>query len=193
MPRGPGLDDHVKGRAERLASHGYTAFVLDYHGGGVQLPLEQTMARLGVLMDDPALTRRLGLAGLDVLLSQETTDGDRVAVIGYCFGGAMALEVARTGADVKAVVGFHPGLPTSTDSEHIKGSVLMCVGAADSLIGIDQHQCFEQDMIDAGVTDWTLEVYGGVGHSFTNPAVDELGMAGVAYDAKADAPLVGPR
>src|SRR3954468_3476090 len=62
---GPGLDEHVKGRAERLAELGYVAFALDYHGGGVPLPLDEAMPKLGVLMGDPALVRRLGQAGLD--------------------------------------------------------------------------------------------------------------------------------
>src|SRR5258706_13290383 len=65
---GPGLDDHVKGRAERLAELGYAAFALDYHGGGVPVPVEEMMDRLAPYMSDPLLTRRAGLAGLDVLL-----------------------------------------------------------------------------------------------------------------------------
>ena len=184
---GSGLDDHVRGRAERLAALGYVAFALDYFGGGNALTMEEAMQRLAPLMGDPALTRRIGLAGLDVLLAQDVTDRDRVAAIGYCFGGTMSLEIARSGADVKAVVGFHPGLTTSPDSKDIKGSVLMCVGTADPFLSLDQRLAFEQDMADAGIADWNLEVYGGVGHSFTNPAVDDLGMPGLAFDAKADA------
>ena len=128
---GNGLDDHVKGRAERLAGLGYVAFALDYYGGGKPLPtMEEAMARLGPIMADPDLTRRLGLAGLDILVAQAQTDPDRVAAIGYCFGGAMSLEIGRTGADVKAIVGFHPGLGAGRpeDSRNIKGSVLMCIG-----------------------------------------------------------------
>src|SRR5882757_3176169 len=85
---GPGLDEHVKGRAVRLAGLGYAAFALDYHGG--QLPIEEAMTRLNDLMTDPGLTRRLARAGLDVLVAQDQVDPDRVAAIGYCFGGAMA-------------------------------------------------------------------------------------------------------
>lgn len=183
---GSGLDDHVRGRAERLAQLGYVAFALDYFGGGVALTLDEAMQRLGPMMADPSLTRTRGLAGLDVLLSQPVTDPDRVGAIGYCFGGAMSLEIARTGADVKAVVGFHPSLTTSPDSANIKGAVLMCVGTNDPFVSSDQRVAFEKDMTDGGVADWTLEVYGGIGHSFTNPAVDELGMPGLAYDARAD-------
>ena len=185
---GPGLDDYQKDRASRFAELGYVAFALDYHGGGVALPLEEAMPRLGVLMADPALTRRLGLAGLQVLLSQDVADPDRVAAIGYCFGGMMSLEIGRSGADVKAIVGFHPGLgPPSPDSKNIKGSVLMCIGTEDPFVPVETRLGFEKDMTEAGVADWNLEVYGGIGHSFTNPAANELGMPGIAFDEKADA------
>jgi dienelactone hydrolase len=183
---GPGLDDHVKGRAVRLAGLGYAAFALDYHGG--ELPIDEAMTRLNDLMTDPGLTRRLARAGLDVLLAQDQVDPDRVAAIGYCFGGAMALELARDGAELKAVVGFHPGLgsPEPGGSSAIRGSVLMCCGAEDPFVPAEQRQVFEVDMRESGVADWQLDLYGGVGHSFTNPRVDEIGMPGVAFDAAAD-------
>ena len=184
---GQGLDPHVKGRAERLATLGYCAFALDYLGGDEPLrDVESVMERLAPLMADPAVTRRRGLAGLDVLLDQPTSDADRLACVGYCFGGIVSLEIARSGADVQAVVGFHPGLTTSSDSKHIKGSVLMCVGTEDPLLPLEDRLAFEQDMADAGVTDWRLEVYGGVGHGFTNREVDDMGIAGLAYHERSD-------
>jgi dienelactone hydrolase len=181
---GGGLDDNVKDRAERLAALGYVAFALDYYGGGKQFPTTaEAMERLGPLMADPEQTRRLGFAGLDVLLAQECTDSDRVAVIGFCFGGAMALELGRAGADLKAIVGFHPGLGTGRpeDSKNIKGSVLMCLGSADAFVSAEQRLAFEKEMTDAGVADWSMELYGGVGHSFTNPGADALGIPGLGY------------
>ncbi len=184
---GPGLDDHVKGRAERLAAMGYAAFALDYHGGGVPLPEDEMMERFGALMTDPAISQRRGAAGLDVLLGQSVCDADRVAAIGYCWGGVMSMEIAKTGADVKAVVGFHPGLVVTPGTEKVTGSVLMCVGTADPFVPAEMRTAFEKDLIDARVADWTIEVYGGVGHSFTNPAADDAGMPGIKYDAKADA------
>lgn len=184
---GPGLDEHVKGRAMRLAALGYCAFALDYHGGGEPiLDMEKMFERLNVLMSDPQATRRRGLAGLAVLLDRPQADPERVAAIGYCFGGTVVLEVGRSGANVKAIVGFHPGLSTSPDSKHISGSVLMCIGTADPFVPLDARLAFEQDMRDAGVTDWQLDVYGGVGHSFTNRRASEIGMQGIAYDKAAD-------
>jgi len=184
---GPGLEDGVKGRAERLAELGYVAFALDYHGGGVMKPMEEAMAALGPLMADLSITRRRGLAGLDVLLAQDVCDPERVAAIGFCWGGAMSLEIARSGADIKAVVGFHPSLPPSPDSKHIKGSVLMCIGTDDPFVSAADRAAFERDMSEAGVADWSMELYGDVGHTFTNPAADLMGIPGLKYDARADA------
>jgi dienelactone hydrolase len=185
---GPGLDDHVRGRAERLAALGYVAFALDCYGGGNALPIDEAMAKLSQLMGDPDRFRRLGFAGLDVLLAQPTVDRSRVAVIGYCMGGALALEMARAGADVQAVVGFHPSLDTSRpeDARNITASVLVCCGTADPFISLDQRLAFEKEMTEGGVADWRIDVYGGVGHSFTNAAIDGLGIPGIAFDERAD-------
>jgi dienelactone hydrolase len=100
----------------------------------------------------------------------------------------MALELARDGADLQAVVGFHPGLGTPKPAAPgaIAASVLMCCGADDPVVAVEQRQGFEREMRDAEVRDWRLEVYGGVGHSFTNPRVTELGIPGLAFDATAD-------
>ena len=186
---GGGLDENVMGRAERLADLGYVAFALDYYGGGKPIATAaEAMERLGPLMADPDRTRRLGFSGLDVLLAQARADPDRVAAIGFCFGGAMSLELGRAGAGLKAIVGFHPGLGTGRpeDSKNIKGSVLMMLGSADAFVSAEQRLAFERDMTDAGVADWNLEVYGGVGHSFTNPLADGLGIPGVGYDQRSD-------
>lgn len=184
---GPGLDDHAKGRAERLAGLGYIAFALDYHGDGKPLPRDGMMERLGALMGDPDRTRALGRAGLEVLLAQEEADPGRVAAIGYCFGGTLALELARSGADLAAVVGFHSGLSTSRpeDARNIKGSVLVCIGADDPLVPAAQRVGFEEEMRAAGV-DWRMNLYGGAVHSFTNPGADPSAFAGVAYHRPTD-------
>ena len=183
---GPGLDEHVKGRVVRLASLGYAAFALDYHGG--RMPIEDAMTRIDELWSDAARCRRIGRAGLDVLLAQEHVDPTRVAATGYCFGGVMAMELARDGAALQAVVGFHPGLSTAAPAAPgvVSASVLMCCGADDPVVGPDQRSAFESEMHDAEVADWRIELYGGIGHSFTNPRVDTLGMPGLAYDEVAN-------
>ena len=185
---GPGLDEHVRGRAVRLASLGYLAFALDYQGDGRPKERDAAMRALGELSADRGLTRRIARAGLDVLLSQDGADASRAAAIGYCFGGVMALELARDGADLKAVVGFHGGAPAPAPEETraITGKVLYCWGSADPFVSREARAAFEDDMTAGGVRDWRIELYGGVGHCFTNPEVDGMGIPGIAYDHDAD-------
>ena len=185
---GPGLDEHAKQRAERLAGLGYVAFALDYHGDGQPLDMSEVRSRLTPMMQSPEITRSLGRAGLDVLLAHRRTDHSRVAAIGYCFGGTMALELARDGADLKAVVGFHSGLSTvrPLDASNIKGVVLVCIGADDPMIPAEQRLAFEDEM-RAGDVDWRVNVYGRAVHSFTNERADELGFPGIAYHGPTDA------
>lgn len=186
---GPGLDDHARARAARLAEElGYVAFALDYHGGGEPLAdRTQMMARLGEFRDDLPRTRAIGGAGLDVLRAEPRTDTDRLAAIGYCFGGTLSLELARGGADLKAVVGFHSGLATARpeDAQNIRGKVLALIGADDPIVDVDQRRAFEEEMRAGGV-DWQLVVYGGAVHSFTNPRATGLDLPGIAYDEATD-------
>jgi len=184
---GPGLSDHAKEVAERLGGLGYAAFALDYHGGGTVLPRDEMGPRLGALMTDPLKTRTLATAGLDVLLAQPVADASRIAAIGYCFGGTMALELGRSGAAVHAIVGFHSGLSTARpqDAANITGKVLVQIGADDPIIPPEQRAAFEAEM-RAGNVDWRLYLYGGAVHSFTNKLASSFGMPGIAYDEATD-------
>jgi dienelactone hydrolase len=184
---GPGLDEHAKGRAERLAGLGYAAFALDYHGEGKPPGRDQMMGRLGALMSDPDQIRQLGQAGLSILLAQGEVDRSRVAAIGYCFGGTMALELARGGADLSVVVGFHSGLATQRPAGpgEVKAGILVCIGADDPMVPAEQRAAFEEEMRAAGV-DWRMNIYGGAVHSFTNPNAELSGFSGVAYHQLTD-------
>jgi dienelactone hydrolase len=184
---GDGLSDHSRRKARRLAELGYVAFALDYYGGGRQLAPEETMKRFGELSNDLPRVRALGQAGLAILLSHELADPARVAAIGFCFGGTLALELARGGADLKAVVGFHSGLSTTQpqDAANITGRILVCIGSEDPIIPPEQRLAFEQEM-RAGEVDWRMNLYGGAVHSFTNPAADGSLLPAVKYDQQAD-------
>jgi dienelactone hydrolase len=189
MHEGGGQDDNVRERADRLAGLGYVAFALDYFGGGCQHPLPVAQARLGELFQDRGATRQLAVAGYDVLVAQSGVDRDRIAAVGYCFGGVMALELARSGVPLRAAIGFHPGFADvlPVESAGITASVLMICGAEDPVVSSDDRQRFEIEMRAAQVADWRLEVYGGVGHSFTNPDISSRGLPGFfAYDERAD-------
>jgi dienelactone hydrolase len=186
---GPGLDDYQKDRAARFAELGYVAFALDYHGGGKPLAdRDEMMPRLAKLAEDPDRVRTLGQAGLDVLLAEPRADPSKVAAVGYCFGGTLVLELARSGADLKAVVGMHPGLATARpeDAANITGRVLVCVGSEDPFISPEQRQAFEAEMRAAGV-DWRMNLYGGAEHTFTHPWAELIDIPGVKYHRLTDA------
>jgi dienelactone hydrolase len=177
-----GLDDYQKGRARQLAELGYVAFALDCHGGGRPPEFSVAQKRTAAIWDDPERMRALGQAGLDVLRAEPATDPTRVAAIGYCFGGALVLELARTGADLRAIVGFHPGLRTNrpADSVNIVGTVLICVGSEDPYVTFEDRAGFEAEMRAADV-DWQMHLYGGVEHTFTHPHADDAGLPGLRY------------
>ena len=183
---GPGLSDHERDVARRLAELGYVAFALDYQGGGKPLTDRDEMRqRVGALLGDAELTRALGRAGLAQLVAEPRVDTARLAAIGFCFGGTMSLELARDGADLAAVVGFHSGLAAQRpdDAKNIRGRVLVCIGAADPLIPPEQRAAFEGEMESGGV-DWRLNLYGGAAHSFTNPFAANSGLPGIVYDER---------
>ena len=152
---GPGLSDHARNIAKRLAELGYVAFAMDYHGDGTVLTdMNEIMRRIQAFMADPTGIRGRASAALAVLQSQSQTDANRLAAIGYCFGGTTALELARSGADIKAVVGFHSGLGTArpADAKNIKGKVLVQIGADDPIIPNEQRVAFEKEMTAAGAS-----------------------------------------
>lgn len=186
---GPGLDDHARGRAARIADElGYVAFALDYHGGGVPITdRDAMMGRIMELRSDPARAYAVGTAGLDILRAEPRTDPDRLAAIGFCFGGTLSLELARGGAPLRAVVGFHSGLSTvhPEDARQITGKVLALIGADDPMVNADERRAFEDEM-RAGDVDWQLHVHGGAVHSFTNTAASPDTFPGIAYDEATD-------
>jgi dienelactone hydrolase len=184
-----GLGDHVKTQARRLAGLGFAALACDLHGDSrVIADLDEVRALMAPVRENPVRIRARARGALEALLAQPEAAGRKVAAIGYCFGGTIALELARSGADIAATVGFHSGLttPAPQDARDIKGKVLVCIGADDPGITPENRAAFEAEMREAKV-DWQLHLYGGVVHSFTNPAADAMGRPDFArYDADAD-------
>jgi len=187
-PEGGGLVDLTKAIARRLAEAGYVAFAMDYFGDGKPLSdRNEVMPKINAFMAEPSTIRARAAEALAVLVRQPECDAAKLAATGYCFGGTTVLELARSGADLKAVVGFHSGLATTRpqDAKDIKAKVLTCIGALDPIIPPDQRLAFEKEMTEGGV-DWRMNVYGQAGHSFTNPTVGDLGMPGFEYHAETD-------
>lgn len=191
FPEAFGLSEHAIGKAKRLASMGYVALACDLHGGAmIENDLQAAIGLLQPLFADPSRTRARAGAALQALTARPEVDAGRVAAIGFCFGGTMALELARSGAVIQAAVGFHSGLGTAapaSDAKAIKGRVLVCIGADDPMIDAAQRAVFEEEMRGAGV-DWQMHLYGGVVHSFTNPGAGERNMPdAIRYSPEADA------
>src|SRR5262245_27505793 len=145
----PGLDDVHRERADRLAGLGHVAFALDAHGGGeLRVGDPRIRERVAAISKDPDRARAIATAGLDVLRGTPGVDPERLAAIGYCFGGTLVLELARGGADLRAVVGFHPGLTSvhPEDARNITGTVLVCVGSEDPYVDREARAGFEDEM-----------------------------------------------
>jgi dienelactone hydrolase len=184
----PGITQHTLDAAGRLSQLGFVALAVDYQGGGVPVTdRDEMMRRYAWFMADPSHIRTRLQTALETLLAQPRVDPGRIAAVGYCYGGTAVLELARGGADLKAVVGFHSGLQTARpqDASAIRAKVLVQIGADDPVIPAEQRVAFEQEMTAGGV-DWRMQVFGKTGHSFTNPEIDAYGLPGFAYQADSD-------
>jgi dienelactone hydrolase len=184
--QGGGLTDHARERARMLAELGYVAFALDMYAE-VATTMPHAMALITALVQDRPLLHKRANAGLDVLKAQATTDTSRLAAIGYCFGGGVVLELARTNPELACVVAFHPGLTglPETDDRKIAGKVMVCAGVLDPLIPTAARERFIVLMNAVGA-DWQLLTYGQAGHSFTDRTVDAMNMPGFRYHERTD-------
>ena len=184
-----GLADHAKGRADRLAAEfGYVALAVDMYGHGkVAADRQEATALMSPLRDDADALRRRIRTALTALRAQPQVDPNRVAAIGFCFGGSCALELARDGGDVRAVVSFHGALETKRPAAKgaVTAKVLSCTGALDPMIAEGKVAAFQAEMT-AAEADWQTIVYGGAMHGFTNPNAGQAGLPGLAYNAAAD-------
>ena len=182
-----GRGEFEEHKAECLAELGYVGFALDLYGKGVQgSNPEQNAALMQPLLDNrPLLQGRMQLA-LDVLRKQKEVDGDRVAAMGFCFGGLCVLDLARTGADLRGAASFH-GLfsaPGNTDDNKIAAKVLVMHGWDDPMATPDQVLSLAEELSAMGA-DWQIHAYGNTQHAFTNPAAANPEM-GTIYNADAD-------
>ena len=184
-----GLSDNERRRAEDSARLGCVAFALDIYGKGVRPKDPQEAGKMaGGFKADRALLRARVQAGLDVLRKDPRCNPDKLAAMGYCFGGSASLELARSGAKLQGTVSFHGDLssPTPEDARNIKGKVLVLHGADDPFVPAAQVAAFEDEMRAAAVADWQVISYGNTLHGFTNPAADGSMMRTAMYNEQAD-------
>jgi dienelactone hydrolase len=183
-----GLTDYEKKRAHMLAELGYVAFAVDIYGKGVRADNPQAAGQLaGKYKGDRPLLRKRVNAGLDWIKKHPKVEANKIAAIGYCFGGTTALELARSGAELNGVISFHGGLgsPTPDDAKNIKCKVLALHGADDPAVPPKEVAEFQDEMRN-GKVDWQLVAYGGAVHSFTDWNQTNPDNKTSRYDEKAD-------
>jgi len=210
---GTGLDDHAKSRARGFAEQGYVAFACDMYGAGVaHAGRSRIMPLILQLCSQPEKLRQRASAGLHVLRNHPLVDSSRLAAVGYCFGGMTALELARGGADLSAVISVHGSLQpaqliaqthapkpvndeassaatsSGANSEEpskpsILARILVCHGALDPHVPMAHVTAFAEEMA-AAHADYQLVIYGNALHGFTHETASNT--PGVAYNEQAD-------
>jgi dienelactone hydrolase len=186
-----GLGDYARKRVRMLAAMGYTALAVDMYGGGKRAMHPDDAGQFSSeLMKNFDTAKARFMAALDFLKKQKTVDPERIAAIGYCFGGGIVLNMARQGVDLRGVASFHGGLAAVTPAKPgmIKARILVLHGADDKFTTPEQIEAFKQEMKNAGA-DYQFISYPGAMHSFTNPEADSYAKKykmPLGYNARAD-------
>jgi dienelactone hydrolase len=184
---GAGLDEHARQQARRYAELGYVVLACDLFGRDLRAgSREQVIASLTAMRDDPGRLVGRVRAGLELLARVQSSD-ERVAVVGFCFGGLAALQLARSGAPIAAAVSIHGSLATSVraQSGQVRARLLVCHGALDPHVPLADVTAFVEEMNTADA-DWQLNIYGGAQHGFTHTEARPGAVPGVAYQEQAD-------
>lgn len=174
-------------RATMLAELGYVALAVDMYGQGQQAKdVAEAGKYYSELMGDTATLRDRITAAYQTLRAHPGVDPRRIVCLGYCMGGTVTLELARSGAELAGFVSFHGALssPQPAGPGQIRGSVLVLHGAADPMVGADQVAGFREEMTRAGA-DWQFHEFGGAMHGFTRWDAN-MPEAGIQYHASAD-------
>ncbi len=183
-----GLNDYARQRARQLAELGYVAFAVDMYGAGkVTNHPDQAGAWMKQVQANVSQWQARAIKGLAVLRGQHRVDPNRIAAIGYCFGGATVVELAYSGADIQGAVSFHGSLPLpeGKTGHQTKAKLLLAHGNLDPFVK-EEHVRKFRTALDKEQIDWQMVIYAGARHSFTNPGAGARGMEALQYDAQAD-------
>ena len=184
-----GHNEHARNQAVRLARAGYVGFALDLYGKGkVASHPDDAKKFMEQAIKDPGVVGARFNAAIEALKKQPGVDPDKIGAIGYCFGGAVILEMARSGADLDAVGVFHGPLVAHgppAQKGKVKARILVQTGGADSMVPKEQVAAFAKEMKAAGA-NFRVITYPKAKHSFTNPTADKVGMPALGYDAEVD-------
>ncbi|MCY4321762.1 MAG: dienelactone hydrolase family protein [Bdellovibrionaceae bacterium] len=191
IPEFWGLTKYIQSRAKQLAELGYCALAIDIYGEAwIAQDVNSASLAMNKLLKNLEEGSNHILLQLEELKKLKQTDETKIAVMGYCLGGALALHLARIGTNIKGVVSFHGDLDprTSLQPGQIKAKILVCHGADDSMIPEEKVINFKKEMDTAGA-DYKFISYKGALHSFTNPKATEKGdkfNLPIAYNKEAD-------
>lgn len=178
-----GRDEFACKKARALAEMGYVGFAVDMYGKAqLAETIEEKQALMNPILSNQAVLRQRIKAGLAAACALPEADNKQAAIIGFCFGGLCALELARSGAQLKGVVSFHGLLhqPGTLKSEPIKAKILALHGYDDPMVPPEKVHAFCQEMTQAQV-DWQMHMYGQVQHAFTNPKAHDTQL-GTIYN-----------
>ncbi len=183
-----GLNNYIKMRCDMLAKLGYAAFAADIYGKGIRATTAKEAGRLSSFYSkNRKLLRERMLAAYNLAKKYKFVDANDMAVIGYCFGGGAAFELAMSGVNLKGVVTFHGAidLPDTAGLKNIKAKVLICHGANDPFVPVSAVTKLMKEMSNAGI-NYEVNFYSGTVHAFTNPASGNDPSKGVAYNKLSD-------
>jgi dienelactone hydrolase len=185
-----GLNEYAKMRTRELAKLGYIAMALDMYGNGRRGDNPDTAGKLATpFYQNPQMAKQRFDAALAALKKYSQADGEKIAAIGYCFGGAQVLNMATLGEDLKGVVSFHGNLNVvPANKDLLKAHVLVCHGADDQFVPQAEVDQFKKQMDSIGAK-YTFKSYAGATHSFTNPDATAMGekfKIPIKYNASAD-------
>lgn len=182
-----GLNDNIRERAKQFARQGYIALALDMFGQGKLAKDHTEASKLMTELRSNSDAKGRIHAAVDALSQQPQCDGKKLAAVGYCMGGSMALTMLREGMPLLGVAALHAGLKTDSPAKDksISAKILACCGADDPMIPPADRQAFMDEMSRAGA-DWQLIVYGNTRHAFTNPNADKAGLDALKYSPSAD-------
>lgn len=190
VPEWWGLNDYTRSRAKQLAELGYLAMVVDMYGNGTTADNPDQASKLATpFYMNPQMAKKRFDAALAKVKTFPQADTNQVAAIGYCFGGAQVINMAKLGDDLKGVVSFHGNLTVvPADKNLLKAPILVCHGDDDQFVKPEEVALFKKQMDSIGA-NYEIKHYAGATHAFTNPNATAMGekfKMPIAYNAAAD-------
>jgi dienelactone hydrolase len=171
--------------ARALAERGYVAACTDMYGAHLAEPsMEDAGRAYAENLADPEQQRARAVAWFDQIAGRADVDDERIAAVGFCYGGMTVLELARSGANLAAAVSYHGTLTTHAPAEPgaVRAHVVAFCGAGDPYAPLEDVDNLRKELQDAGVRNYQITVFGAAGHGFTDPDAARLDLEGVAYE-----------